>query len=256
MRWYYILSFTVLAGSGCDGLIGVTPARTGAPPAVASPPPTPTPEASRPPVVSGPQYSAARCEGAPRARTFRGLDGSTLEAGRVDAAVDLDRRHTRTWERVEEWGQDMNDKLGYWLASDGLFWEAAVPVRRRGGAGFWYNDAPLGAIELYSQFRLSFLMCSRLLSAPPDSMQRSAFVLSPGDGTPIADLLVAPTAASAPVRCERLMRRFWRMIPSAAQVAACAQFAVDETAELATTPVERWAYVCAALLTSAGATTQ
>lgn len=255
MRGYYLL--LLLSAVGCDGRIGAIPGPSASPPPTSMPAASPTPSPSAPPpVVEGPQYSAARCEGAPRSRTFRGLDGTTLEAGRVDAAVELDRRHTRTWERVEEWVQDMNDKLGYWLASDGLFWEAAVPVRRRGGAGFWYNDAPLGAIELYSQFRLSFLMCSRLLSAPPDSMQRAAFVLSPEDGSPIADFMVAPTAASAPVRCERLMRRFWRMIPSADQVAACARFAVDETAELATSPVERWAYVCASLLTSAGATTQ
>ncbi|MBL8939980.1 MAG: hypothetical protein JNM69_35840 [Archangium sp.] len=207
--------------------------------------------------VDGPQYATAKCEGVGMARTFRGLDGQVLEAGRTDAAFDLDRRQTRTWETTAAWGADMNQKLGYYLASDGLAPTALVPVRSRGGAEYAYTSPPMGALELYSQFRLGFLMCSRLLKSPPvGQLERTAFVIDPKNAQPFADFLAVPTPESGARRCESMMRRFWKLVPSAEQVAACADFAVNETAAFATTPQERWAYVCAALLTSSGAITQ
>lgn len=206
--------------------------------------------------VEGPQYATAKCEGVGMARTFRGLDGQVLEASRTDAAFDLDRRQTRTWETTAAWGADMNGKLGYYLASEGLAPTALVPVRSRGGVEYAYTSPPMGALELYSQFRLGFLMCSRLINMPPMQLERTAFVTDPKTGQPFADFLAAPTAESGARRCESMMRRFWRMVPSAEQIAACSDFAVNETATFATTPKERWAYVCAALLTSSGAITQ
>lgn len=236
---------------GCEGTIV---GRHAAPQVLESVDPNaPTPTTH----VEGPQYATAKCEGVGMARTFRGLDGQVLEAGRTDAAFDLDRRQTRTWETTAAWGADMNQKLGYYLASDGLAPTALVPVRSRGGVEFSYTSPPMGALELYSQFRLSFLMCSRLLNSPPaGQLERTAFVIDPKTAQPFADFLAAPTPESGARRCESMMRRFWKLVPSAEQVTACADFAVNETATFATTPQERWAYVCAALLTSSGAITQ
>lgn len=245
-------TWLVLLLSGCEGVIV-------GPRAEPTPLQSVDPNQRGPAVthVDGPQYATAKCEGVGMARTFRGLDGQVLEAGRTDAAFDLDRRQTRTWETTATWGSDMNQKLGYYLASDGLAPTALVPVRSRGGAEYTYTAPPMGALELYSQFRLGFLMCKRLLDAPPVGQhERTAFVLDPKNAQPFADFLVAPTAESGARRCESMMRRFWKMVPSPEQVAACADFAVNETATFATTPQERWAYVCAALLTSSGAITQ
>lgn len=241
----------VLLITGCEGVIVGPRAET---PALESV----DPNTNGPPVthVDGPQYATAKCEGVGMARTFRGLDGQVLEAGRADAAFDLDRRQTRTWETTAAWGADMNQKLGYYRASDGLAPTALVPVRSRGGAEYAYTSPPMGALELYSQFRLGFLMCSRLITMPPNQLERTAFVTDPKTGQPFADFLAPPTAESGARRCESMMRRFWKMVPSAEQVAACADFAVNETASFATTPLERWSYVCAALLTSSGAITQ
>lgn len=239
----------------CEGSIlgGVAPAPSSS--AASDPPASVTPDTPAT-NVEGPHYASARCEGLGMVRSYTALDGTKLEASRANSASGLDARHTRTWERTDDWGADMNEKLGYYLASIDVARGAMVPVRSTGGLEFWYANPPMGALELYSQFRLGFLMCAKLLTSPPDPSQRDAFVLSPTNGSVLADFTAAPTAESAPRRCESMMRRFWKLVPTPEQIAACAQFAVDDTADLASTPAERWAYVCASLLTSTGTTTQ
>jgi hypothetical protein len=245
--------FLLLVLVGCEGTIVGAPGAAGPGSAPGSTDEAPTTH------IDGPQYVTAACEGVGTSRTYRGLDTRTLEATRADSAFELDRRTTRTWDSTAAWGADMNEKLGYWKASDGLTQDALVPVRKNSPGAEYVTTAPsVGALELYSQFRLAFIMCTRLLENPPpaDSLPRTAFVVDAKTGQPLADYRAAPTAESAPRRCTSMMRRFWKMVPTQEQVDACAQFAVVETASLATTPAGRWAAVCAAVLTSSQTLTQ
>ncbi len=188
----------------------------------------------------GPTYSAAKCEGVAALRTYHSLTGDALGADRANLAATLDTRRPRSWETVQSYGQDLNRQLGYYLATDGALDLATVPVRPM----YWAADAQLGALELYSHFRVGYIVCGRMLAEP----NGSAVFMSP-------ELASAPTEASASKVCHDMMRQFWKEEPTTEQVSDCAAFAIDE-ANVAATTTERWALVCAALISSTGSTTQ
>ena len=190
--------------------------------------------------LPGPMFSGALCEGAPAARTFLSLTGEPLEADRVNTSIDLDRRRTRTWESTHLYIDDLNRLLGYYLAANDFLDLATVPVR----PSYSYAEVQMGALELYSQFRVGFVVCHQLIDTPREA---KIFKLEP--------LRSAPTFASAKEQCRNMMRQFWREDPTTEQVDSCATFAVEETADLPTVS-ERWALVCASILSSTGATTQ
>ena len=112
-----------------------------------------------------PTSSTARCEGVAMARSYHSLTGEALEASRVDSAVTLDTRRPRTWENITAYGDDLNQQFGYYLASNGALNFATVPVRPE----YWRADAQLGALELYSHFRVGYIVCTRMLSEPNGS---------------------------------------------------------------------------------------
>ncbi len=220
----------MVLAAACQGVINTSP---GVPSGASAAGPTPS-------APAGPTYSAAVCEGAPPARTFTGLDGLPLERDRVNAAADLDQRRTRSWENLDAYGGDLNQQLGYYRATEGLLERATAPLR----PDFWYLEADMGALELYSQFRVGFMACERMVADP--------------HGTPLFSLpsfASAPSTDTADGPCRYMMRQFWKTEPTAQQVQACADFAVNETSDLPTVS-KRWALVCAALLSSTGSTTQ
>ena len=74
-----------------------------------------------------------------------------------------------------------------------------------------------------------------------------------------ATFTAVPTDAAAKTQCADWERKIWSRTPTPAEIDACAKVAVTdsvtETLQAGprqTTPVRRWAYACASVLTSAG----
>ena len=59
-----------------------------------------------------------------------------------------------------------------------------------------------------------------------------------------------PTSTTAQTECTNFQKKFWARTPTSQELSACASFAVDPVNN-DTNPRRRWAYVCAAVLTSA-----
>jgi hypothetical protein len=240
----------LLLVSACQGEIGeqtpsvAPPGMTAAPrgPAPSRPEPSTTPEPTSPPPPTLPP--PAQCVDAPPGRALRGFGGEVLGGDRADLAAGLDERRVRAWDTFDSYSGDVSQKLGYYLATAGLYTPstaASIPTRPRG----WFVEGSMGALQHFTHYRLAFLACLGMLEDPT---LRGVF------DTPDVDYRAAPTAETAPRACAAQAQAFWSQRPSDEQVSACADFAVHEN--LDESPARRWAYVCAALLDSAPAVTQ
>lgn len=192
------------------------------------------------PALEPPTYSAARCEGAPPARTFHGFNGEVLEAGRIDEAQGLDTRRTQLFERSDSVTNAFNAMLGYWLAADGIVTAAntnAWNLRQH----WWFSEPSGGALLFFSQYRLSFLTCER------------NFRQKQGLGA-AADFEALPTFDSATTQCTRLMTELWSTVPTQEALDTCVDWALNGTAS-EQVPSRRWAYVCATVASTTYLTT-
>jgi hypothetical protein len=102
----------------------------------------------------------------------------------------------------------------------------------------WYLEPEGGPMVLYTNFRIAFQACSRLLKNPPWWVERPMELLAP------------PTPDGASRRCLGWMHKMWSAEPTPEQLDACVTLL---TVDVATEPdpVKQWAYGCAAVFTSA-----
>jgi hypothetical protein len=96
----------------------------------------------------------------------------------------------------------------------------------------WYSEPTANAGSVYTAYSVAFDGC----------LTKTAT-----DGAYAA----APTPESAATECAAMARKFWSRAPTADELKACVELATVGTASEGL-PRRRWAYTCAALITSAG----
>lgn len=101
----------------------------------------------------------------------------------------------------------------------------------------WYIEPERGPMVLYTNFRVAFQACQRLLKAPPH------WVKAP------EELTARPTVAGATARCRGWMEVMWAAEPTPEQVAPCVTLLTEDVAD-EPSPLNQWAAGCAAVFSS------
>ncbi|MDP2272993.1 MAG: hypothetical protein Q8K32_19810 [Archangium sp.] len=155
---------------------------------------------------------------------YAGFGGRSLDGDRLDRLVGTDRLRVKPYPMLVT---DYNRVLG---STPSAIQNQAQTFNQPPGR--WAEEQELSAVSLYQSFQASFQGCLGFTNA----------------GTAYA---ANPTAATANTECANFQRRFWSRVPSAAETAACVSFATSAVNN-DTNPRRRWAYACAAVLTSTG----
>jgi len=157
-------------------------------------------------------------------KTWIGFAGRQLDADRLLGGVESDRDRIKPYdvlgdeyERVLGQRPALIDTLGTTFGQD---------------AARWYTEPGASAITLYSAYRVAFQGCLQATATGPE-------------------FAAAPTMADAPGACTNFAVRFWSGEASASELDACVATAVTDTAAEKDAR-RRWAYTCAAVLSSAG----
>jgi hypothetical protein len=156
--------------------------------------------------------------------SYTGFGGKKLDEGRVKAAIGADRARVKPYSALRA---EYERVIG--VAPSGIDRAASsfgAPPDR------FASETRASAIQIYSAFRLAFDGCLSHVETIP------AFAEPP-----------APDEAKA--QCAAWARNFWSRTPTPAEVDQCANVALVDSAGEAV-PQRRWAYTCAALLSSAG----
>ncbi|HEX4621567.1 MAG TPA: hypothetical protein VH208_08370, partial [Myxococcaceae bacterium] len=149
--------------------------------------------------------------------------GLELTADRLDADIGLDRGRVKPYGALTtEYPRVLTNTPGLIPQMASTF--ASPPAR-------WYSEPQGSAITAYSSFRIAFQGC-----------------LTATAGTAFS---TAPTSSSATKQCATWATSFWSRTPSAADIQACSDYAVNGTTT-ETNANRRWAYACASVLTGAG----
>jgi hypothetical protein len=103
----------------------------------------------------------------------------------------------------------------------------------------FFAEPKASAVNLFEAYQVAFRLCAATNTA--------------------GVFASAPTEAAARTECAGWERKFWSRTPTPADVDSCVKIAVTDsvtenppTGTRQTTPVRRWAYACASVLTSAG----
>lgn len=176
------------------------------------------------PAQSSNSSSVAVATGCNGSALYGGFGGRSLDGDRLDQAVGKNRLRVKPYPMLVT---EYNRVLG----STPAFIQNKGQTFSQPGAR-WDVEQELSAVSLYQAFQGSFQGCLTFTST----------------GTQFA---ANPTAATANTQCAALQRRFWSRVPTAAETAACVTFATSAVNNDAN-PRRRWAYTCAAVLTSTG----
>lgn len=155
---------------------------------------------------------------------YVGFAGTKLEDKRVNAAIGADRARMKPYSVLKS---EYERTIG--VASPSLDTASAtfgLPPDR------FAREPHASAIQIYTAFRVAFDGCLTYTETTPDYAN-------------------APTADTAKTQCTTMARKFWSRAPTADEVNACTQAALVDSAPEGT-PRRRWAYTCAAVLSSAG----
>lgn len=248
MRALVLLAVCLLAA--CDLLApsgsGQRPSNTASPtpgPGDVPPPPPDGPPPGEPePGEVPPLPSVAICEDAPAGRGYLGLAGEHLEAERSDVAAGYDtRRPYRNFLHNSDWvvAVDLQKAVGNSPV-------AADPERRDPGFGAsfgitpprWYNESEVGTFAVYVTFNYAFKVCLREFDAERALTHQPWY----------EHAAFEPTEERARDFCSGVQAKAWLRDPSAEELQACVDLALD----LGEEPdfKQRWAYVCASVLSS------
>jgi hypothetical protein len=156
--------------------------------------------------------------------SYTGFAGERLDDGRVKANIGADRSRVKPYSALRA---EYERVLG--VAPNGI--DQAAPSFGAPPSRFSVEPRA-SAIQLYSAYRLAFDGCLSYVETLPE----------------LAD---EPTPQAASTMCSAMARRFWSRAPTESEVDHCAQVALVDSAP-EPVPQRRWAYTCAALLSSAG----
>lgn len=155
---------------------------------------------------------------------WKGFAGTSLVQQRSDGAIGADRARMKPFDALADEYTRAIGNVPASLANAAASFGAA-PER-------FYMEPQASAISVWSSFRVAFDGCLTFTETA-------------------ADYAAAPTDASATAMCTALARKFWSRAATSAEVDACKQVALTDSAGEAT-PRRRWAFTCASLLSSAG----
>jgi len=155
---------------------------------------------------------------------YAGFGGRSLDGDRLDQAVGKNRLRVKPYPMlVTDYTRVLGATPSY-IQNKGQTFSQPGPR--------WDVEQELSAVSLYQAFQASFQGCLTFTNTG-------------------AQFAANPTAATANTQCAALQRRFWSRVPTAAETAACVTFATSAVNNDAN-PRRRWAYACAAVLTSTG----
>lgn len=176
-------------------------------------------------------------------REYVGLGKSRLTRTRIQGLKGMDRGRMKPFSAlVTEYGRVLGaENAPELIAQSGDTFASPGPRA--------YAEPAANAVSLFTAYRVAFEGCLKLTGG----IERA------GDTPVDAKFAEAPTADVAKAQCEAWTRKFWSRAGSPEEVQACVDVAVSESlkeeqtngeAPLDATPPRRWAYACAAVLTS------
>lgn len=157
-------------------------------------------------------------------RTYTGIGGAQLQAGRVEEAPYSDRRRMKPFSALRgEYQRVLGNQAADLDAFAATF--GRPPAR-------WFEEPEASANTLYASFTLAYQGCTDFTASAVEYAE-------------------APTEESAAATCAAFARRFWDRDAEEEELAGCVEYAVSGTAS-ESNPRVRWAYTCASVLTAAG----
>ncbi len=163
---------------------------------------------------------------------YVGLGGIALHASRSEALAGVDRDRFKPFSSLSG---EFRRAMGLTNAPN-LQTSAATfgePAAR------FFAEPKATAVNLFEAYQVAFRLCEA--------------------NNTTGTYASAPSEAAARTECTNWERKFWSRTPAPAEVDACVKVAVTDsvtenppTGSRQTTPVRRWAYACASVLTSAG----
>lgn len=163
---------------------------------------------------------------------YVGLGGIALHGTRAEAVAGVDRDRFKPFSSLSgEFRRVMRLTTAPNLQSSAATFGEA-PAR-------FYAEPKATAVNLFEAYQVAFRLCEANNTG----------------GT----YATAPSDATARTECTNWERKYWSRTPTPAEIDACVKVAVTDsvtenpaTGARQTTPVRRWAYACASVLTSAG----
>jgi hypothetical protein len=155
---------------------------------------------------------------------YSGFGGRSLDGDRADALVNSNRLRIKPYSMLPAEYLRMVGITPTRIQNQGQTFNA--PQSR------WYVEPELSAVSMVQAFEAAFEGCLNLTST----------------GTQYG---ANPTSATANTECSNFAKKFWSRTPTATELTPCVNYAVA-TVNNDTNPRRRWAYVCAAVLTSTG----
>ena len=157
-------------------------------------------------------------------KSYTGFAGTMLEAGRVDLDTGVERSRMKPYSSLMgEYPRVLGNTPGLLSTSATTF--AIEPAR-------WLVEQQGSAVNLYQAYRIAFQGC---LTATATATQYG----------------VIPSNSTAATECGTWARKFWSRTATQSELDTCVQVAMVDTSS-ETNARRRWAYTCAALLTSTG----
>ncbi|HEX7666545.1 MAG TPA: hypothetical protein VF407_18590 [Polyangiaceae bacterium] len=155
---------------------------------------------------------------------YAGFAGTVLGSDRVQAVIGADRGRIKPFSALGDEYMRVSNYTPPVLASNASTF-AEPPAN-------WYQEPTSSAITVYTTYRASFQSC---LQVTQDATTYGA----------------APTNATATAQCTAWTRKFWSRDATPDEMNTCTGVALTDTASEPDMG-RRWAYVCAAVLSSAG----
>jgi hypothetical protein len=155
---------------------------------------------------------------------YLGFDGTTLQGDREQADPAFDRDRIKPYAVLAAEYKRVLGKTPGLVGQMGSTFGADPPR--------WFTEPTTSAVTLFGAYRIAFQGCLTLTAMP------MAFATAPNETT-------------ATTQCAAWAQRFWSRAASDEEVLACVTTAVDDT-QSEPDPRRRWAYTCAAVLSSAG----
>lgn len=157
-------------------------------------------------------------------KTYAGFAGTTLGSDRVQDLAGVDRGRLKPFSALT--GEYMRvSSYSPPILSNGASTFGSPPAN-------WYQEPSASAITIYTSYRASFQSCLQMTATG-------------------AEFSAAPTSTTATTECTNWTRKFWSRDATPDELNTCTGVALTDTAS-ETDVNKRWAYVCAAVMTSAG----
>lgn len=157
-------------------------------------------------------------------RSYVGFGKETLEGDRDQGELGEELRRPKPFSALStEYVRVLGTSPALLASAESTF--GVTPAR-------WFTDSTMSAVSVYTAFRIAFQGCLTLTAQP-------------------TKYATAPTDATARTECAAWAERFWSRRALAPELTACAQV-LTRDATVETSARRRWAYGCAATLTSSG----